>query len=185
MQGISEQGRWSAHRCIAEDADAADASTPLPQTLSHGWASLPLPLRSYAYDGRRMQRWHVSNNAYGEQVRAAAAAWPRGGGCVVLRFVRPTGQPGRVLPCCCALLPGGKATRACPSSCPLQWAAGDVIGCCIDLDVGSMRFLRNGKDLVSSGLLQNFKKKNLQGSTGGVHCAAPAPALAHKRLGAH
>ncbi|KAI7841821.1 hypothetical protein COHA_004350 [Chlorella ohadii] len=49
---------------------------------------------SYAYDGRRKQRWHVSNNAYGE-----------------------------------------------------QWAAGDVIGCCIDLDAGSMRFYRNGKDL--------------------------------------
>lgn len=35
--------------------------------------------------------------------------------------------------------------------CPVlpQWAAGDVIGCCIDLDAGSMRFYRNGKDLVS------------------------------------
>jgi hypothetical protein len=29
-----------------------------------------------------------------------------------------------------------------------HWTAGDVIGCCIDLDAGSMRFLRNGKDLV-------------------------------------
>lgn len=35
--------------------------------------------------------------------------------------------------------------------CPVlpQWAAGDIIGCCIDLDAGSMRFYRNGKDLVS------------------------------------
>ncbi|KAL4860036.1 E3 ubiquitin-protein ligase RNF123 [Chlorella vulgaris] len=49
---------------------------------------------SYAYDGRRKMRWHVSNAAYGE-----------------------------------------------------HWTAGDVIGCCIDLDAGSMRFLRNGKDL--------------------------------------
>lgn len=35
-----------------------------------------------------------------------------------------------------------------------QWAAGDVIGCCIDLDAGSMRFYRNGKDLVSAACCQ-------------------------------
>lgn len=29
-----------------------------------------------------------------------------------------------------------------------QWAAGDVIGCCVDLDAGRMSFYRNGKDLV-------------------------------------
>lgn len=28
-----------------------------------------------------------------------------------------------------------------------RWAPGDVIGCCLDLDAGSMRFYRNGKDL--------------------------------------
>ncbi|KAL4425495.1 hypothetical protein ABPG75_009511 [Micractinium tetrahymenae] len=49
---------------------------------------------SYAYDGRRLMRWHSSNNAYGE-----------------------------------------------------HWAAGDVVGCCLDLDAGTMRFYRNGRDL--------------------------------------
>lgn len=36
-----------------------------------------------------------------------------------------------------------------------RWAAGDTIGCCIDLDAGSMRYLRNGKDLVRSGAVQS------------------------------
>jgi hypothetical protein len=27
------------------------------------------------------------------------------------------------------------------------WAAGDVIGCLIDLDIGDIRFYRNGRDL--------------------------------------
>lgn len=33
-----------------------------------------------------------------------------------------------------------------------HWAAGDVIGCCLDLDAGTMRFYRNGRDLVSKGM---------------------------------
>ena len=49
---------------------------------------------SYAYDGRRKMRWHVSNRAYGE-----------------------------------------------------HWAAGDTIGCCLDLDAGTVSYLRNGRDL--------------------------------------
>jgi Kip1 ubiquitination-promoting complex protein 1 len=33
-----------------------------------------------------------------------------------------------------------------------QWAAGDVIGCLLDLDAGSMRFVRNGRDLVRAAV---------------------------------
>ena len=49
---------------------------------------------SYAYDGKRIKKWNVGANKYGE-----------------------------------------------------PWVPGDVIGCCIDLDVGLVMYTRNGRSL--------------------------------------
>jgi hypothetical protein len=46
-----------------------------------------------------------------------------------------------------------------------HWAAGDTIGCCLDLDGGTMRFLRNGKDLVRGGASQAPRPRNCVGVT--------------------
>ncbi|GIL47203.1 hypothetical protein Vafri_4076 [Volvox africanus] len=69
-----------------------------------GWATLQCPFTSeegvgdapdsYAFDGKRVRKWHVRCTQYGE-----------------------------------------------------AWAAGDVIGCCLDLDRGEATFYRNGRSL--------------------------------------
>ena len=52
------------------------------------------PSCSYAYDGKRLKKWHVDAAPYGE-----------------------------------------------------RWAAGDVIGCSLDMDAGSITYYRNGRSL--------------------------------------
>lgn len=69
-----------------------------------GWATIDTPFtaeegvgdapNSYAWDGKRVQRWNVSHHSYGS-----------------------------------------------------AWSAGDIIGVCVDMEAGTMRFIKNGVDL--------------------------------------
>ena len=42
-----------------------------------------------------------------------------------------------------------------------KWKAGDVVGCCIDIDTGSIRFLLNGKDLGAAYSGLKFRDNNI------------------------
>ena len=117
--------------------------------------------------------------------------WLGAGGRLHTVWVAQPCQVETSLPCMCNPPLPGAAHPPCPCSFAYDgrrrfrwnvsnhaygefWAAGDVIGCCIDLDAGTMRFHRNGRDLVRwVGLAQLSSELG-----GGGHPTALLPAQA-------
>ncbi|KAJ7546266.1 hypothetical protein O6H91_08G032800 [Diphasiastrum complanatum] len=93
-----------ANACVWKGRWMYEATLGTAGIQQLGWATISCPFTegegvgdasdSYAYDGRRVRKWNVSNDPYG--------------------------QP---------------------------WVPGDVIGCCIDLELGQISFHRNGGSL--------------------------------------
>lgn len=102
---------------------------------------------SYAYDGRRKMRCVRAGRPCSRLV--ASLAEQQAGGAA------SSGM--------CNSSPSFTCVPSCPPPHPSQpirnswhvsnvpygeqWCAGDVIGCCLDLDAGTMRFQRNGADM--------------------------------------
>lgn len=92
-KAVCVQGKWMYEVILATSGiqQIGWATIDTPFTAEEGVGDAP---NSYAWDGKRVQRWNVSHHPYG-----------------------------------------------------LAWSAGDIIGVCVDMEAGTMRFYKNGVDL--------------------------------------
>ena len=90
---VRMQGKWMYEVILATSGiqQIGWATIDTPFTTEEGVGDAP---NSYAWDGKRVQRWNVSHHPYGS-----------------------------------------------------AWSAGDIIGVCVDMEAGTMRFTKNGIDL--------------------------------------